>query len=71
MQLQTDRKIKISVGNNRRALTWTASEMFVSELWEKLRIPARGTETLAAYMSLKKAEQDALKDIGALAGRSL
>ena len=71
MQLQTDRKIKIAVGNNRRAIQWNTNELLVSELWEKLRIPARGTETLAAYMSLKKAEQDDLKDIGGFVGGTL
>lgn len=71
MQLQTDRKIKIAVGNNRRATQWVTNEMLVSELWEKLKIPARGTETLAAYMSLKKAEQDDLKDIGGFVGGTL
>ena len=69
--MQNDRKIKISVGNNRRALTWTASEMLISELWEKLKIPTRGSETLAEYMNLKKAEQDDLKDIGGFVGGTL
>ncbi len=71
MQLQTDRKIKIAVGTNRRATQWITNELLVSELWEKLKIPARGTETLAAYMSLKKAEQDELKDIGGFVGGTL
>ena len=69
--MQNDRKIKISVGNNRRALTWTASELLISELWEKLKIPTRGSETLAEYMNLKKAEQDDLKDIGGFVGGTL
>lgn len=69
--MKADRRIKISVGTNRRATQWVANEMFVSELWEKLKVPARGTETLAEYMSLKKAEQDDLKDIGGFVGGTL
>ena len=69
--VQTDRKIKISVGASRRATQWVTNELLVSELWEKLRIPARGTESLAEYMNLKKAEQDELKDIGGFVGGTL
>lgn len=69
--MQTDRRIKIAVGTNRRATKWVTNEMFVSELWDKLRIPARGSETLAEYMNLKKAEQDDLKDIGGFVGGTL
>ena len=55
-----DRKITISAGASRRATLWTAQTLLVSELWEKLKVPARGTESLAEYMSLKKAQQDEL-----------
>ncbi len=63
-----DRKITISAGASRRATLWIAQTLLVSELWEKLKIPARGTETLAEYMGLKKAQQDDLKDIGGFLG---
>lgn len=69
--MQNDRIIKISVGSNRRATQWATNEMLVSELWEKLKIPARGTETLAEYMGYKKGEQDDLKDIGGFVGGTL
>lgn len=69
--MQTDRKIKISVGTSRRAAQWVTNELLVSELWEKLRIPARGSETLAEYMGYKKAQQDDLKDIGGFVGGTL
>lgn len=35
-----------------------------SELVERLRVAARGTETLAQYMALPKSQQDDLKDVG-------
>lgn len=66
-----DRKITISAGASRRATLWTAQTLLVSELWEKLKTPARGTETLAEYMSLKKAQQDELKDVGGFMGGTL
>ena len=62
--MQYDRKISISAGSNRRATNWQQQTMMLSELWDKLRVPARGTETLAEYLNLKKGEQDDLKDVG-------
>ncbi len=69
--MQYDRKINISAGTNRRSTLWSAQTLLVSELWDKLKTPARGTETLAEYMSLKKAQQDELKDIGGFMGGTL
>lgn len=62
--MQYDRKITISAGSNRRAMVWSAQTLLVSELWAKLQTPARGTETLAEYLNMKKAQQDDLKDVG-------
>lgn len=58
--MNNDRIIQISHGNNRRSTNWQPQTLLLSELWEKLRIPTRGTETLADYMSMKKAQQDDL-----------
>ena len=69
--MQNNRKITISAGASRRATQWTAQTLLVSELWEKLKVPARGTETLAEYLNLKKAQQDDLKDIGGFVGGTL
>lgn len=69
--MQNDRKITISAGASRRATMWVAQTLLVSELWEKLKVPARSRETLAEYMSLKKAQQDELKDIGGFVGGTL
>jgi putative DNA primase/helicase len=62
--MQYDRKITISAGNNRRAMNWTPQAMLLSELWARLQTPARGTEPLAEYLNMKKAQQDDLKDVG-------
>ena len=69
--MQNDRKITISCGASRRATVWNAQTLMLSELWEKLRVPARGTETLAEYLNLKKAQQDDLKDVGGFVGGTL
>lgn len=45
--------------------------MMISELYERLRIPARGTETLAAYLSMSKGQQDDLKDVGGFVAGTL
>ena len=69
--MQYDRKIILSVGNNRRSVNWQPQTMMLSEFYEKLRIPARSTETMAEYMALKKSEQDDKKDIGGFVAGSL
>ena len=46
-----DRKILISVGNHRRSVSWQPQTLLLSELYEKMRIPARGTETCLLYTS--------------------
>lgn len=62
--MQYDRKITISAGNNRRAMVWSPQTLPISELWAKLKTPARGAESLAEYLNMKKAQQDDLKDVG-------
>lgn len=69
--MKHDRKITISVGNSRKDLVWKQTTLTVSELYEKLKNPTRGTETLADYMKMKKAQQDTLKDVGGFVGGSL
>ena len=69
--MQNNRKIALASGASRRATVWTTQTLMVSELWEKLKVPARGTETLAEYLNLKKAQQDDLKDIGGFVGGTL
>lgn len=64
MKLQYDRQLTISVGNSRKDMNWKPQTLAVSELWEKLKVPARGTETIQQYLALKKAQQDDLKDVG-------
>lgn len=62
--LENDRKILISVGNHRRSVNWQPQTLLLSELYERLRVPARSTETMQEYLGLKKSEQDDRKDVG-------
>ena len=69
--MQYDRPITITVGASRRATNWIPQTMRVSELYERLRLPARGTETLTEYLSLPKGKQDDLKDVGGFVAGTL
>jgi len=60
--VQYDREITISVGNSRRSVNWQPSRLLISEFYEKLKTPTRGTETMTEYLALKKPAQDELKD---------
>lgn len=66
-----NRKIKISTGGSRKATFWQQQELFWSEFVEKLRSPARSTESLLEYLRLPKTKQDELKDVGGFVGGSL
>lgn len=69
--MQNDRQITISCGNSRKAVDWRQETLLISELWDKLRVPAKGKETVAQYLGLKKPQQDELKDVGGFVGGSL
>jgi putative DNA primase/helicase len=69
--LQNDRKITISAAGSRKATHWPAQTLYWSELVEKLKVPVRGTETLAAYHKLSKSQQDDLKDVGGFVAGTL
>jgi hypothetical protein len=69
--LINDRQITISAGSSRRATVWQPQTLLISELYEKLRTPARGTELQADYLAMKKSQQDDLKDVGGFVGGRL
>ncbi len=71
MVLKNDRQITISVGNSRKDMNWKPQIISLSDLWEKLKTPLRGTETIAQYLALKKTQQDDLKDVGGFVGGTL
>lgn len=66
--LNYDRQITISAAGSRNATRWPAQTLYISDLYDKLRTPARSTETLTAYLRLNKPQQDSLKDVGGFVG---
>lgn len=62
--MTNDRKITITTGRSRRDTSWRAQSLMISELWERLRTPTRGTDTMAEYLAMTKAQQADLKDVG-------
>jgi len=59
-----DRKITISAAGSRKATRWPAQSLYWSELVDRIKVPVRGTETMAEYLALPKSRQDDLKDVG-------
>ncbi|MBL4937613.1 virulence-associated protein E [Clostridium sp. YIM B02515] len=69
--LINDKQITISAAGSRKATFWPQQKLYWSELVEKLKTPARGTETLAEYLRYPKTRQDELKDIGGFVAGTL
>lgn len=69
--MQYDRKITISAAGSRKATSWPAQTIWLSEFYARLQTPTRSTETLANYMKLHKSQQDNLKDVGGFVGGAL
>lgn len=66
-----DRQITICSAGSRRAAIWPPQRIMLSELYEKLKTPARSTETLDRFLSMKKSQQDDLKDVGGFVAGTL
>ena len=69
--MQYDRVITISAANSRKSIDWKPQRLRWSEFVDRLRTPTRSTETLAAYLAMKKPQQDELKDVGGFVGGRL
>lgn len=69
--MQYNRQITISVGASRTATNWQPQTLTLSALYDRLRIPARSTETLAEYFKMPKSRQDSLKDVGGFVAGTL
>lgn len=66
--LTNDIKIKISVGQSRRAVQWHTQELYWSEFVGRIAKPVRTQETYAQYRGMPKSQQDELKDVGGFVG---
>lgn len=69
--MQNNRKLKISIANNRKSLKWVTQEILWSDLINKLSTPVRTQETYEQFIKLKKSQQDDLKDVGGFVGGQL
>lgn len=69
--MQYDREITISTAGSRKAADWKLQRLRWSEFCERLRVPVRSSETITAYLAMKKAQQDELKDVGGFVGGRL
>ncbi len=69
--MQFDRTISISAANSRKSVSWQPQALLWSEFIGKLTVPARSPETVAAYLAMRKAQQDELKDVGGFVGGKL
>lgn len=59
-----NREISISTAGSRKTPRWKHEKLLWYEFIDRLKVPARGSETLDEYMKLPKARQDDLKDVG-------
>lgn len=66
--MENNRMLLISAAGTRKTKHWPRSEMLWSEFTERLRMPARSTETLEEYLAYTKQRQDDLKDVGGFVG---
>lgn len=62
--MQNNKKLVISVANNRKSTKWIPQEILWSELINKLKTPIRTQETYEQFIKMKKSQQDDLKDVG-------
>lgn len=69
--MKHNRRVTISVGSSRKATNWQPQILMLDELYEKLRIPAQSTESMAAYLGMTKGQQDDLKDVGGFVAGTL
>lgn len=69
--MQNNRKLKISIANNRKSLKWVTQEILWQDLINKLSTPVRTQETYEQFIKLKKIQQDDLKDVGGFVGGQL
>lgn len=62
--MQNDKKLRISVAQNRKSLKWITEELNWSDFITKISKPIRTTETYEQFIRMKKSQQDELKDVG-------
>ncbi len=69
--MDNSREICISVAGARTAIYWQKQVFQWYEFVEKLKLPQRTAETIEQFLSMKKSDQDKLKDVGGFVGGEL
>lgn len=62
------RDIIISVAGSSKSTVWTATKSSWAEFVDRLKTPIRSAETYSDYVSMPKAQQDNLKNVGGFVG---
>lgn len=62
--MQNDKRLKISVAQNRKSMNWISEEIRWSEFINRLSTPVRTAETYEQFIRMNKQQQDNLKDVG-------
>lgn len=63
-----NRQLTISRGKSRKSRHWAPELITWEDFCKMLETPTRGKETMAEYLSMKKADQDEKKDVGGFVG---
>lgn len=71
LHIKHDGSLCIATGRSRMEKNWKNKTFTWSQLLAKLKNPTRTQETIAEYMSLSKADQDKIKDVGGFVGGTL
>lgn len=66
--MQYEKRLKISIANNRKSTNWIAQEILWSDFLKRLGNPTITNETFEQFIRLKKSQQDDLKDVGGFVG---
>lgn len=66
--MQNNRMLQISTAGSRKATRWPKSTILWSEFVERLKTPVRSSERMDQYLSMTKAQQAELKDVGGFVG---
>lgn len=71
MTVQHDGSLAISIGRSRFETAWSNMEMTWGDLVNRLSVSKDTGETMAAFLSMSKDQQDNIKDIGGFVGGHL
>lgn len=68
LNLKYDGMLPIATGRSRTERQWKNTELYWSELLQRLRTPTRTQETHDEFMAMGKPDQDRIKDVGGFVG---